>query len=92
MASVSGFKKMNWLPQPSAWEAAEAARLKRRQMMDDFAAQSSALAAGFQAAANMQIQGIGELAAQNAQSRLEAKAKEMQAKLEEQYASFSKLA
>lgn len=92
MATVSGFKKMNWFPKQSAWTEMEAARIKRRQMMDDFAASSNALAAGFQAAASIQIQGVGELAAQSAQARLQAKAKEMQAELEQKFAAFSKLA
>ncbi|WMT89668.1 hypothetical protein [Pelagibacterium sp. H642] len=91
MAGVSGFKKMNWAPKQSAWEEMQAARAKRRQNMEDFMARSNALAAGFQRAATLQIQGIGELAAQNAQARLQAKAKEMQAELEAKFASISKL-
>lgn len=90
MASV-GFKKMNWFPKQSAWKEMEVARIKRRQMMEDFQAKSQALAYGFQAAANIQIQGIGDLASQSAQARMQAKVKEMQAKLEDKYASFSKL-
>lgn len=89
--SSSGFKKMNWFPKQSAWKEMEAARIKRRQMVEEFQERSAALAAGFQKAASLQIQGVGELAAQSAQSRLQAKAREMQAELEEKYASLSKL-
>ena len=78
-SAVTGFKKMNWLPKQSAWDEMEAARLKRREMMQEFQASSSALASGFQAA-------------QGVQARMDAKVKEMQAKLEERYTSFSKIA
>ena len=91
-SAVTGFKKMNWLPKQSAWDEMEAARLKRREMMQEFPASSSALASGFQAAQTMQIQGVGELAAQGVQARMDAKVKEMQAKLDERYTSFSKIA
>lgn len=92
MSTVGGFKKMNWFARPSAWKQMEAARLKRQQMARDFQSQSNALMSGFQKAANLQIQGVGDLAAQGVQARLEAKAKEMQKELEKKYAQFSKLA
>lgn len=92
MSTVGGFRKMNWFPQPSAWKQMEAARLKRRQMVEEFQNQSSALAAGFQKVATMQIQGIGDIAAQGVQARMEAKAKQMQQELENKYAQFRKLA
>ncbi len=91
MASVSGFKKMNWFPKQSAWREMEAVRVKRRQAMEDFTANSNALAARFQATANLQIQGVGEIAARSAQTRLQERANEMRAELEKQYASMSKL-
>ncbi|AEQ52219.1 hypothetical protein [Pelagibacterium halotolerans] len=90
-AVSTGFKKMNWVSKPSAWEAMETARLKRREMMEEFQASSAALVSGFQAAQTMQIQGVGELAAQGVQARMDAKVKEMQDKLEDRYASLSKL-
>lgn len=91
MTSV-GFKKMNWFAKPSAYQQMEAARLKRRKMMDDFRASTAMLAAGFETAQAMQIQGVGELAAQNAQSRLQAKVKDMEERLSKQFESVSKLA
>ena len=91
MASV-GFKKMNWFPKPSAWTQMETARLKRRQMIDDFRAETSALSAAFQTAQTMQIQGVGDLAVKSVQSRLQARAKEMRADFDQQYARISKLA
>ena len=91
MSSVSGFKKMNWLPKQSAWKEMEVARVKRRQVMNQFTANSNALAAGFQAAATRKIQGVGDLATQSAQSRMEAQLREMQAEFQKRFASVSKL-
>ncbi|WP_404402680.1 hypothetical protein [Pelagibacterium halotolerans] len=92
MSSVGGYyKKMNWFPKPSAWDQMEAARLKRKEMIADFQAQSQALMSGFQAAANIQIQGIGELAAQGAQTRLQAEVDARRKELEKQYAKFDGL-
>ncbi|MCD7060332.1 hypothetical protein [Pelagibacterium xiamenense] len=82
---------MNWFPKQSAWDEMEAARLKRKEMISSFQSQSQALVAGFQAAANIQIQGIGELAAQSAQSRLQAELDARRKELEERYAKFDKL-
>jgi len=91
MASVTGFKKMNWLPKRSAWQEMQLAK-QRREAAAERIDRMNMAAAGFQTAATMQIQGIGELATQSAQTRLQAKVKEMQAKLENTYANISKLA
>lgn len=93
MSSVSttGFKKMNWVTKRTAWQEVQLSKQKRaaaQERIDNM----NAAAGGFETAMTMQIQGIGELAAQSAQSRLQAKVKEMQAELEKQYAGFSKLA
>lgn len=87
----TGFKKMNWLPKQSAWKEMQAVRLKRREMMQQFQASSAALVSGFQAAQSMQIRGVGELAAQSAQARMQAQVKEMRAELEQRMAGVSKL-
>ncbi|RDE08724.1 hypothetical protein [Pelagibacterium lacus] len=90
MTSI-GFKKMNWVTKKSAWQDIQLAKQKRKASAERINRMNSA-AAGFQVAQTMQSQGIGELAAQSAQSRLQTKVKEMQAEMEQQYASFSKLA
>lgn len=87
----TGFKKMNWMPKKSAWQEMQLAKQKRMASAERIDRINMA-ASGFQSAQMMQIQGVGELAAQNAQSRLQAQVKEMQAELEKRYASFSKLA
>lgn len=91
MTSVGGFKKMNWLPKRSAWQEMQLAK-QRRQVSAERIDRMNMAASGFQAATTMQIQGVGELAAQTAQSRLHAKVEEMSKKLEESYANISKLA
>lgn len=90
MSNSIGFKKMNWMPKRSAWQDMQLAK-QRRQASAERIERMNMAAAGFQAAQTMQIQGIGELAAQSAQSRLQAKVKEMQSELESKYASISKL-
>lgn len=87
----TGFKKMNWMPKKSAWQEMQLAQQRRQQSADRIDRMNMA-ASGFQRAQMMQIQGVGELAAQNAQSRLQAQVKEMQAQLEKRFEGFSKLA
>lgn len=82
---------MNWVRKTSAWEAAQAQRARRREVMAEFEARAAQLAAGFAQANTIQRQGIGELAARGAQARLDAKMKEMQAEYAKQFESFSKL-
>jgi len=89
--SVSGFKKMNWFPKPSAWKSMETHRLKRKDMMAVFQQNTQSLTAGFARANALQIQNIGEIAAMNAQARLQAKADEMKAQMEARFAEVNKL-
>lgn len=86
-----GYKKMNWVPKRSAWQDIQLAKQRRQASVDRIERMNMA-AYGFQTAQTMQIQGVGELASQSAQSRLQEKVKEMQAELEKTYANFSKLA
>ncbi|WP_421951290.1 hypothetical protein [Pelagibacterium sp.] len=87
----TGFKKMNWVSKKTAWQEMQLARQKRMASAERLDRMNTA-AFGFQRAQTMQIQGVGELAAQSAQARMEAQVKEMRAELEKRYASFSKIA
>jgi hypothetical protein len=87
-----GFKKMNWYPKPSAWKQHVAQRQKRAENVRAFQAQSNALANSFANAMYNQIQGVGEVAAQTAQSRLQKQMDDMRKELEKAYSSFDKLA
>lgn len=87
----TGFKKMNWVTKKTAWQEIQLAKQKRAQSSDRIDRMNAA-AYGFQAAQSMQIQGVGQLAAQSAEARLQAKVKEMQAELQKQYAGLSKFA
>lgn len=91
MYRVGQYKSMNWFPKQSDWDGMESARLKRREMVASFQQSSRVLAAGFQAAANIQIRGVGELAAMGVQSRLQAEVDARREKLEERYAQFDGL-
>jgi hypothetical protein len=80
-------KKFNWLPQPSAWQAQENWRAKRRAMLDSFQSGSDAFASGFGNAMANQISGQATLTTQIVMGRLQAQAKAKSA----QYASLSSL-
>lgn len=90
ITTSTGFKKMNWMPKKSAWQEMQLAKQKREQSNARIARMNAA-SSGFQAAQTMQIQGIGDLATQSAQSRMENQVKQMRAKLEERMAGLSKL-
>jgi hypothetical protein len=87
----TGFKKMNWMPKKSAWQEMQLAKQKRQQSNDRIE-RMNAVSYGFQAAQTMQIQGVGELATRGVQARMDAKVKEMQAKLDDRMNTLSKIA
>lgn len=84
MAEI-GFKKMNWMPRPSVWKEAELARLKRKEMMDDFQQRSQNLANAFANTFSFELTSTVENVARTASDRMvaevEAKASEMQSRL-----------
>ncbi|WP_417585230.1 hypothetical protein [Pelagibacterium sp.] len=90
-STISTFKKMNWVPKKSAWQEMQLAK-QRRQQSSDRIERMNAASYGFQAAQTMQIQGIGQLASQSAQSRLEGQVKAMQEKLTQRMNALSKIA
>jgi hypothetical protein len=65
-------KRLNWSAKPSAWEQVQSWKEKRAAMREQFAAASAAAGAGFAAAWTNQITGLGELAAQQANARMQA--------------------
>lgn len=84
MAEI-GFKKMNWLPRPSVWKEAELARLKRKEMMEDFQQRSQNLANAFATTFSFQltssVDNVAKTASDRVMAEAEAKTKEMQNKL-----------
>ncbi|WP_116654556.1 hypothetical protein [Pelagibacterium sediminicola] len=84
MAQI-GFKKMNWLPRPSVWKEAELARLKRKEMMEDFQQRSlnlaNAFANTFSFQLNSSVDNVAKTASDRMAAEVETKATEMQNKL-----------
>lgn len=71
MAGIQ-LKKMNWVRTPSAYQSLQTWRAKRQAALEEFASMSSATASAFSTAWTNQINGLGELAAQQAMQRISA--------------------
>jgi hypothetical protein len=65
-------KRFNWLPAPTAWQQAKAARQKNRAMIRDFQNASLSMTSSFSSAWLNQIDGAAELAAKAALKRIQA--------------------
>lgn len=91
MSKVSGFKKMNWFPKQSAWNEQLRARAKRREMVTQFREDAAILASAFTSAMTNEIGNVGEIAARQAQTRIQNEAKARLAEMEKQYERFNKL-
>lgn len=91
MSKIGGFKKMNWFPKQSAWNEQLSARAKRREMVTRFREDAAQLAGAFTNAMNNQIGNVGEIAARQAQARLQNEAKARMAEMQKQYERFNKL-
>lgn len=63
-------RTMNWLPRPSLYKEAEAARLKRRQHAQQAMANQQSVAGAFGSLYNMKTQGQVDIAIKVAHSRL----------------------
>lgn len=66
---------------PSLWQATQAWREKRRQMIADFQSESSAASSGFMTAWSNQISGSTQLVTQSTVARLQAESKAKQQKM-----------
>jgi len=73
MAAIQS-KKMNWVKTQSTYQSMQAWRAKRKAAQEEFEARMTAVTNAFNAAFSNRIQGIGELAAQQALARIGAEA------------------
>ena len=88
MAGIQ-IKKMNWVRQPSAYASMQSWRAKRQAALQEFQSLASGTASAFGAAWSNQINGLGELAAQQAMKRISAEGK---AKIDATLNSIDRLA
>ena len=67
-------KRLNWAPKTTTWQQAQVWREKRAAMREQFMANSEAASARFGNAQTNQIAGVGDLAARQANARMQAAA------------------